>query len=139
MKTRLSLLVMLLIFVCSIPVSAQKPMEDIRARMKERFKALQDLKLEGKIGETQLGWVESVHEENAKDPAIKKIVEDENADRKELYAIIAKRTETSPKAVGEQNALRIFKKATPDELFKGPDGKWRTKKTISQKKPPAKQ
>jgi len=135
MKTRIPMLATLLIFLCSFAVVAQEPMEDIRTRMKERFKTLQDLKIKGKIGETQKGWIEAVHEENAKDLVIKKIIEAENGDREKLYKIIAKRSDTTPKAVGEQNALRIFKKAKPGDLFKGKDDKWRTKKLINKKKP----
>ena len=135
MKIRIPMLAILLVFLSSFAVVAQEPMEDIQARMKKRFKALQDLKIKGKIGETQKGWIEAVHEENAKDLVIKKIIEAENGDREKLYKIIAKRTDTTPKTVGEQNALRIFKKAKPDALFKGKDDKWRPKKLINKKKP----
>lgn len=127
MKIRMPVLTMLLVLLCAFAAEAQEPLEDIRARMKQRFKTLQDLKIKGKIGETQQGWIEAIHEENAKDPVIKKIIDAENGDREKLYKIIAKRTETKPKAVGQQNALRIFRKAKPDEMFKGPDGKWRPK------------
>jgi uncharacterized protein YdbL (DUF1318 family) len=135
MKTSLSLIAMLIVLVCSLPADAQEPLESIQNRMKERYKTLQDLKDEGMIGETPDGWVEVVHEEQAKDEAINKIIDDENTDRAELYKIIARRTDTTAEVVGKQNALRIYKKADPDELFKSQDGKWRQKKDVAIEEP----
>jgi uncharacterized protein YdbL (DUF1318 family) len=134
-KTSLSLFAMLTILVCSLPADAKEPLDDIQNRMKARYMALQALKDEGKIGETADGWVEAVGEEYAEDKVIKEITHDENTDRTELYKIIARRTDTTPEEVGRQNALRIFKKAEPDEFFKGRDGNWRQKKEIAVKKP----
>jgi uncharacterized protein YdbL (DUF1318 family) len=135
MKTNLSLFAMLIVFVCSLPTDAQEPLKDIQNSMKERYKVLQALKAEGNVGETPDGWVEAVHEEQAEDEVIKQIIHDENADRAELYKIIAQRTNTTPEEVGKQNALRIFKKADPEEFFKGKDGKWRQKKDVTIEKP----
>jgi len=55
-------------------------------------------------------------------------VEDENADRKALYELIAKKEETTPEKVAERNAARNFEKAKPGEWLKGKDGKWEQKK-----------
>ncbi len=135
MKIRIPIMAILFVFLSSFAVQAEESLEDIRTRMKKRYSILKELKAKGKIGETQQGWIEAVHEENAKDKAIKTIIDDENSDREKLYKIIAKRTDTTPKAVGEQNALRILKKAGPEELFKGKDDKWRPKKKMMTDKP----
>ena len=135
MKLRILMAAILLLILGSFAAQAQEPLEGLRARMKERYALLQELKAKGRIGETREGWIEAVNEENANDEALKKIIGDENADREKLYQIMAQRTETTPKAVGEQNALRIFQKAGPDEFFKGADGKWRAKKLVEVKKP----
>ena len=110
--------------------AGQDAKEQIRGRMKERYPALVKAKSEGKIGETAPGLVEIIAEKDAKNETLKKLVEAENADRKQLYEMIAKDTKTSPEVVGKQNALRIFEKAEGDENFKGEDGKWRQKKDL---------
>ena len=61
---------------------------------------------------------------------MKKLADEENADRKQLYTIIAGDTKTTAEAVGKQNALRIFEKAESSEYFKGEDGKWKQKKDL---------
>jgi uncharacterized protein YdbL (DUF1318 family) len=98
--------------------------------MKDRYPALTKAKAEGQIGETAEGLVEIVSEKDAKNQIIKKLADDENADRKQLYAIIAGDTKTTAETVGKQNALRIFEKAESGEYFKGADGKWKQKKDL---------
>jgi uncharacterized protein YdbL (DUF1318 family) len=121
---------MLALFVNLNAALPQDAKEQIRGRMKERYPALLKAKTEGKIGETVAGLVEIISEKDAKIETLKKLADDENADRKQLYAIIAGDTKTTPEAVGKQNALRLFEKAEGGEFFKGEDGKWKQKKDL---------
>lgn len=130
MNIRVSLMALLLVFVGSSVAYAQDSKEEIRARMKERYPQLKELKEKGKVGETHLGWVEVVDAKYKEDDAIKKIISGENADREMLYKMIAKNTDATPEEVGKQNAFRIFKKAKEGEYFKGEDDKWRQKKDV---------
>jgi uncharacterized protein YdbL (DUF1318 family) len=130
MKIRVFLAAFLLIFVGVSIAYAQDSKEGIKTRMKERYPQLKELKEQGKVGETHLGWVEVVEAKYGKDDAIKEIIAEENADREILYTMIAKNTEATPEEVGKQNAFRIFKKAKQEEYFKGKDGKWRQKKDV---------
>ena len=61
------------------------------------------------------------------DSALRKLIDDENADRKELYEILAKNDNITADKVAERAAKRNFEKAKAGEYLKGEDGKW-TKK-----------
>lgn len=113
--------------------AAQDAKDQIRERMRSRYPALVKAKTAGAIGETALGFVEIVSPKDAADETLKKLAEAENADRKQLYEIIAADTKTTAEAVGKHNALRLFEKAAENELFKGEDGKWRAKKDLKPK------
>jgi uncharacterized protein YdbL (DUF1318 family) len=70
--------------------------------------------------------VEAVDGKSLDDHA-SKLVDEENADRKELYDLIAKKEGTTAQLVAERNAKRNFEKAKHGDWLKGADGKW-TKK-----------
>ena len=54
------------------------------------------------------------------------VVSEENSDRRELYALIAKETSTSAEQVAKQAAQKNFNKAKKGEFLKYA-GKWRKK------------
>ena len=98
--------------------------EELRERFESRYREIQRLKAEGLIGETVEGYVEAVGD--AEDDA-RELIADENADRRELYALIADDEKTTPEKVAERNAARNFQKAKSGEYLKGRDGKWKRK------------
>jgi uncharacterized protein len=100
--------------------------QELRAKFEERFPKLKQLKKTGKIGETFSGGVEAV--KGDLDADAKKLVDEENADRIELYALIAKNENTTPQLVAERNAARNFERAASGEFLKGKDGQWHNKK-----------
>lgn len=105
-------------------VALADPMQDLQQRFKERYPQIQQLKTSGKIGETSQGfvdWVKSVDEQ------FTQLVSTENADRAELYRLIAQKEQTTPDIVGQRNAKRNFDRAKPGEFLKGPDGAWSRK------------
>jgi uncharacterized protein len=101
--------------------------EELRERFKNRLPQLREAKSAGNIGETFGGFVEAV-EGKSIDEKIKKVVEEENADRRELYKLIAEKEKTTEQKVAERNAFRNFEKAESGEMLKDKDGKWRKKK-----------
>ena len=109
----------------------------VTARMKQRFPQLASAKDAGKIGETPQGFAEAVKPEFAKEAAVARLIAEENADRKELYAILAKEIsaregkEVSAAAVGELNANRIYQDAKATDWFKSRQGVWFQKKDKS--------
>jgi uncharacterized protein YdbL (DUF1318 family) len=96
----------------------------LRKRFEERYAQIHSLKAKGVIGETYEGYVGFVKD---KDESAASLVNDENADRKQLYELIAKKENTTPEKVAERNAKRNFEKAKPGEFLKNPDGTWQKK------------
>jgi uncharacterized protein YdbL (DUF1318 family) len=124
---------MLAIVLCLLTsIRAEDTKEDIRKRMESRYAELLKLKKEGVIGETSEGYTELLPSASKKERA-KKIVTDENADRKALYALIASDSKSTAAKVGQANAARIYGKAGDTEYFKGKDGVWRRKKEMESK------
>jgi hypothetical protein len=131
--TRRSFIVMsLLTSLAFIPAVARAATEDqLKERFKQRYPKLVETKQPGTIGETYQGYVELV-DEKSKDKDANALVDAENADRKELYKIIADKEGTTADVVAERNAKRVFEKAKPGEYLKGSDGKWKKKEAASK-------
>lgn len=98
--------------------------DDLKESFKRRAAALMAAKDKGDIGETSDGFVAVVKAERASDADVKKLLDGENSDRKRLYQIIAKETESTPEKVGERNGARNFRNAKAGHWLRGPDGKW---------------
>ena len=92
--------------------------------MKERLPKIVDLKAKGLIGENNKGYLECL--KGKKDG--KAIVDAENADRKKVYAHIAKKQGTTIEVVGKLRAKKIAEKAKAGQWIQGADGKWGQKK-----------
>jgi uncharacterized protein YdbL (DUF1318 family) len=105
---------------------AQGSKAELRQRSEARYPELAAAKAEGKLGETSEGLVEPV-KDAAVDPALQKLVDEENRDRRELYQILAKETNTDPSLVARRAATRNFERARPGEWLKR-DGTWEQKK-----------
>jgi len=104
--------------------AADDQMDKLQERFKQRYEQILQLKTAGKVGETFEGFIDWV---KAEDASAAKLVNDENADRRELYALIAAKEKTTPGLVGERNARRNFEKAQKGEYLRGKDGKWTQK------------
>ena len=129
----------LCLLVVAVPGAGAETREELKKKFEKRFKDLQKYKKAGKIGETNVGYVEALDEKYLKDKDLKKLLDAENADRTKLYKIVAKLHPTDDgevtiEHVGKQNAMLKFKKAGPEEYFKGKDGKWRQKKAMLKEK-----
>lgn len=101
---------------------------ELRKRFEARLDRLDDLKARGFIGETFDGAVEALDERLlGKDQ--RSLLDDENADRKSLYALIAARVDEGekrvpPRVVAQRNARRNFEKSDPRHFLKTEDGRW---------------
>jgi uncharacterized protein len=100
--------------------------DELRERFKNRLPQLREAKSAGKIGETAGGFIEAVGALD--DEKLKKHVDDENTDRRELYKLIAEKEKTTDEKVAERNAFRNFEKAESGDMLKDKDGRWRKKK-----------
>ncbi|MBN2713947.1 MAG: DUF1318 domain-containing protein [Planctomycetes bacterium] len=131
MRNRMMVFVALLaVAVFASSAYAGDTKESIKERLEKRHPELLKLKVSGKVGEISQGYVEAIKDNDAKDKDIKKIIDEENADRKALYEIIAKEDKTTVEQVGKHAFIVKFEKAGLNEYFKGKDGVWRTKKEM---------
>lgn len=103
------------------PLAAQ----DAAARVKERLPQIDALKAQGSIGETNRGYLEA---RVSLTSAQQQLVSAENADRRELYVLVARRTGQSADEVGQQRALRIAELTRPGLWLQDADGQWYRKK-----------
>ena len=94
-------------------------------RMLERLPAIDALKAAGVIGETKAGYVEAREPLSA---GQEEIVNGENADRKELYSIVAQKTGQSVAEVGTQRAIRNVTQAKVGVWVQDSRGRWYQKK-----------
>ena len=110
------------LFLSAGVLRADTSTDSLKASFAKRLPALQSAKRSGKIGETATGFVAAVNGDGGS------IVDEENADRKTLYGLIAKSENISVDQVGGRAAVRNFAKAAPGEWIQGKDGKWTQKK-----------
>lgn len=103
---------------------------EITDRMAKRLDAIKKEKAAGKIGETFDGLVGAVKAESLSDKDLKKLLEDENADRKAFYELGAKELGTTPESFALSAGKRNFRAAKPEEWLKPKDGKWIQKKDL---------
>ena len=125
MKTKSLLSTALVLLLVSSTALFAASKEELQKRFKERYPQLKSLKQSGTIGETSDGLVDFVKDRDAK---AGKLVDAENADRKELYELVAKETKATPEEVATRNAKRNHDKLQPGEYYRGEDGKWTQKK-----------
>jgi uncharacterized protein len=106
------------------PSSKNAPrLAELKAKFEQRYPEVRDAKQAGKIGETSDGFLDEV---NDGDRAIKKLVDDENTDRKELYKLLAEDQGIDSDQVAHRAAQRNFERAKKGEFLKD-NGHWRQK------------
>jgi uncharacterized protein len=101
--------------------------QELQTRFEKRYPQLLQFKTAGKIGETMQGFVEFVDPKFRSEQPVAKLVEEENADRRELYKLIAEEEKTTPDLVAERTAKRNYEKARAGEYLKSADGSWKKK------------
>ena len=92
-----------------------------KQRMLQRRPAIDKLLISGAVGENNQGLL-AVRGSVA--PNDKKLVDDENRDRGEVYQAIAGKTGKTAAAVGQQRAADIAASAVKGVWLQKPDGKW---------------
>ena len=95
--------------------------QDAAERIRERLPALDDLKQEGKVGEDNAGFVA---ERGAVSSAERQLIQAENADRRELYQVVARRSGQTVEEVGQQRAVRIAQIASSGVWLQDTRGRW---------------
>ena len=110
-------------FAIGLPTDAyaQNDEASIKQRILERVKSVDALKISGAAGENNKGFLE---QRAALNPQQIKTMNEENADRRALYTILAKRLGLSVTVVGQGRAESIRNKSAPDVWLQDPSGKW---------------
>jgi uncharacterized protein YdbL (DUF1318 family) len=99
----------------------------LQQRFEARYPQLRTAKDQGKIGENTGGFVEAVDAKYLSDPAIRKLIDEENADRTDLYKIIANQTQATPDEVAQRAGVRNFEDAEHGDYLKNAAGSWERK------------
>jgi uncharacterized protein YdbL (DUF1318 family) len=120
MKNKIYTITLSLVIVSFLFSTAAAFGESIKARMKARLPVIRELLQNGVVGENKAGFLEFVGQKKQKED----VVDAENADRKKVYAAIAKKQGTTVQLVGERRALQIAKKAKPGTWLQDQSGKW---------------
>ena len=125
MKKLLALSVAALALAFAVPqvLSAADDAATIKKHMAERKPKIETLKKAGSIGENKDGYLEAMKDVKLEE-ADQKLIEDENKDRKAVYAAVAKKEGSTVEHVGELRAKQIRSKAAEGEYIQNEDGKW---------------
>jgi uncharacterized protein YdbL (DUF1318 family) len=102
----------------------------IQKRDEPRYRKLQDLKKQGKVGETAQGLLMPVTEEAAGDRQVRKLVDQENAARRTRFAQLAKVLKRSADQVAREKAKGYFQDARANDHVQTADGKWHRRKDL---------
>ena len=135
----LSIAAFTLVFAVPQVLSAADDAATIKKNMAERKPKIEALKKAGSVGENKAGYLEAMpKDKDDKEVKLsdddKKLIEAENADRKVVYAAIAKKEGSTVDKVGELRAKQIRSKAAEGEFIQGEDGKWTKAPKPAEKK-----
>lgn len=111
-------------FVSAAEGDARK--EALKTAFATREADLVKFKAAGLLGETTTGLV-AVPAGAAADAAAAALLAKENADRQELYRLLAAETSATADQVAERNARRIYQSAPAGTLLQKRDGAWARK------------
>ena len=93
----------------------------IKERLAKRLPAINKMKEALIIGEDNKGYLAVKGEITESD---KKIVDAENADRKKIYEMLAKKTKASVEKIQTRRAAQIAEKSKKGIWLQKPDGTW---------------
>ena len=118
-----SIAALTLAFAVPQALSAADDAATIKKNMADRKPKIETLKKVGSIGENKSGYLEAMKDAKLED-ADKKLIEDENKDRKIVYTAVAKQEKTTVEKVGERRALKIRSNANEGDFIQDEEGKW---------------
>lgn len=124
MKERIySLFLTLFAFsMLALPMQAQDAEEEpIRERMLARVAAVDALKIAGQVGENNAGLLEQRGNLSRDERAV---LNAENADRRALYTVIAKRLGLTLTVVGQGRAEELRQRSAPGVWLQNRQGEW---------------
>lgn len=124
MKTMIQTLSAIFLSGILMPAMADG-LEDLKKRFQERAQVLSKLRADGKLGETDAGYVEPVKGANLSDNETS-LMQAENRDRRTGYTLIANKRGISATKVGQLSGIKKIQSARPGEWIKQ-GGAWKRK------------
>ena len=94
--------------------------QGIKERMKNRLPVIVEMKEKGIIGENNSGYLAYMSDEKPNQD----VVENENRDRRKIYAFIADKQDTTLEKVEKLRAKQIARNAETGDYLQKPDGTW---------------
>ncbi len=105
-------------------VAHAQNLDTVKARIEQRISAVNGLKDRGSAGENNRGFLEARGNAGGDD---QKVIGEENADRRAVYAAIASSTGSNADAVGRQRAQQLAGLARAGHWIQESNGSWRQK------------
>ncbi len=96
----------------------------IQKKDENRYRAVEKLKRDGKVGETASGYLEAVRAEYLEVESIKRVITDENRFRKEQYESQAKVDRTTAEKAASKRGEELVRRAPAGDYVKDASG-WR--------------
>ncbi len=107
-------------------IGQETNLRELQARIRERLPRINELKQAEMVGENNQGYLtvrkKPAREEQAQE--VKKLVEQENNDRKKVYTMIGIQHNAPLELVGRRRARQIFKAAIPGVWVQTQEGEW---------------
>jgi len=104
-------------------IAAADTAEELQKRINARHPKIEKIKDEGKVGETETGYLEAVNGQSL-DAKAQSLMEAENGDRAKVYALIAAKYDTDADQVAKQAAKKHIASSDPGQWVKT-GGKWK--------------
>jgi uncharacterized protein YdbL (DUF1318 family) len=108
----------------TVATRAAEDLGAVRSRMEKRIGSINALKDRGAVGENNRGLLEG---RGALGGADQQVVNDENSDRRKVYAALAAQTGASADEVGRKRAAQLADLARPGHWVQTAGGEWRRK------------
>lgn len=121
MKHTFSFLPIFIMTLCGLFLVQSASAQAELQRMQERLPLVDELRLNGLVGENNVGLLDARGQLTAEQRAV---VNAENADRLSLYRQIARNQGVSVQEVGRQRAIRIAAQARSGVWLQNPAGEW---------------
>jgi len=121
MPRNFMLISFLFVFIaCSLFITLSAHSAGIKERMAARLPQITALKDKGVIGEDNGGFLAF----RGADKSGQNVVNDENSDRRQVYAAIGKQQGADAKLVGQRRAKMIRDSGPAGHWYQKPDGSW---------------
>ena len=120
LRTQITALFSFTLILLLVSTACAQNLQSVKSRMLDRKPAIDTLKGQGLIGEGSDGYLH-MRQANA---GAQNVLNAENADRRTVYAAIAKSQGANVATVASRRALQLAEIASPGHWLQKPDGSW---------------